>query len=312
MKYLVTGGAGFIGSNLCSRLLDDGGHEVWCVDDFSTGSESNIADLMPRSNFTALRHDVTEVMCDAPQVDGIFHLACPASPVQYQSDPIQTMTTNVVGSLRVLQLAESLGVSVLLASTSEVYGDPERHPQAEDYWGNVNPVGPRACYDEGKRAAETLFADYRRRRGVDAKIVRIFNTYGPHMQRDDGRVVSNFIMQALQGDDITVYGGGEQTRSFCYVDDLIDGLILMMQSDIGGPINLGNPQEITVERLAIEVCDLVGASYIPSLQDLPTDDPRRRKPDIGSARRLLDWNPHWTLQDGLSRTISWFREEYMA
>lgn len=312
MKYLVTGGAGFIGSNLCSRLLDDGGHEVWCVDDFSTGSESNIADLMPRSNFTALRHDVTEVMCDAPQVDGIFHLACPASPVQYQSDPIQTMTTNVVGSLRVLQLAESLGVSVLLASTSEVYGDPERHPQTEDYWGNVNPVGPRACYDEGKRAAETLFADYRRRRGVDAKIVRIFNTYGPHMQRDDGRVVSNFIMQALQGDDITVYGGGEQTRSFCYVDDLIDGLILMMQSDIGGPINLGNPQEITVERLAIEVCDLVGASYIPSLQDLPTDDPRRRKPDIGSARRLLDWNPHWTLQDGLSRTISWFREEYMA
>ena len=312
MKYLVTGGAGFIGSNLCSRLLDDGGHEVWCVDDFSTGSESNIADLMPRSNFTALRHDVTEVMCDAPQVDGIFHLACPASPVQYQSDPIQTMTTNVVGSLRVLQLAESLGASVLLASTSEVYGDPERHPQTEDYWGNVNPVGPRACYDEGKRAAETLFADYRRRRGVDAKIVRIFNTYGPHMQRDDGRVVSNFIMQALQGDDITVYGGGEQTRSFCYVDDLIDGLILMMQSDIGGPINLGNPQEITVERLAIEVCDLVGASYIPSLQDLPTDDPRRRKPDIGSARRLLDWNPHWTLQDGLSRTISWFREEYMA
>ena len=312
MKYLVTGGAGFIGSNLCSRLLDDGGHEVWCVDDFSTGSESNIADLMPRSNFTALRHDVTEVMCDAPQVDGIFHLACPASPVQYQSDPIQTMTTNVVGSLRVLQLAESLGASVLLASTSEVYGDPERHPQTEDYWGNVNPVGPRACYDEGKRAAETLFADYRRRRGVDAKIVRIFNTYGPHMQRDDGRVVSNFIMQALQGDDITVYGGGEQTRSFCYVDDLIDGLILMMQSDIGGPINLGNPQEITVERLAIEVCDLVGASYIPSLQDLPTDDPRRRKPDIGSARRLLDWSPHWTLQDGLSRTISWFREEYMA
>ena len=312
MKYLVTGGAGFIGSNLCSRLLDDGGHEVWCVDDFSTGSESNIADLMPRSNFTALRHDVTEVMCDAPQVDGIFHLACPASPVQYQSDPIRTMTTNVVGSLRVLQLAESLGASVLLASTSEVYGDPERHPQTEDYWGNVNPVGPRACYDEGKRAAETLFADYRRRRGVDAKIVRIFNTYGPHMQRDDGRVVSNFIMQALQGDDITVYGGGEQTRSFCYVDDLIDGLILMMQSDIGGPINLGNPQEITVERLAIEVCDLVGASYIPSLQDLPTDDPRRRKPDIGSARRLLDWNPHWTLQDGLSRTISWFREEYMA
>ena len=312
MKYLVTGGAGIIGSNLCSRLLDDGGHEVWCVDDFSTGSESNIADLMPRSNFTALRHDVTEVMCDAPQVDGIFHLACPASPVQYQSDPIQTMTTNVVGSLRVLQLAESLGASVLLASTSEVYGDPERHPQTEDYWGNVNPVGPRACYDEGKRAAETLFADYRRRRGVDAKIVRIFNTYGPHMQRDDGRVVSNFIMQALQGDDITVYGGGEQTRSFCYVDDLIDGLILMMQSDIGGPINLGNTKEITVERLAIEVCDLVGASYIPSLQDLPTDDPRRRKPDIGSARRLLDWNPHWTLQDGLSRTISWFREEYMA
>ena len=312
MKYLVTGGAGFIGSNLCSRLLDDGGHEVWCVDDFSTGRESNIAGLMPRSNFTALRHDITEVMCDAPQVDGIFHLACPASPVQYQSDPIRTMTTNVVGSLRVLQLAESLGASVLLASTSEVYGDPERHPQTEDYWGNVNPVGPRACYDEGKRAAETLFADYRRRRGVDAKIVRIFNTYGPHMQRDDGRVVSNFIMQALQGDDITVYGGGEQTRSFCYVDDLIDGLILMMQSDIGGPINLGNPQEITVERLAIEVCDLVGASYIPSLQDLPTDDPRRRKPDIGSARRLLDWNPHWTLQDGLSRTISWFREEYMA
>lgn len=311
MKYLITGGAGFIGSNLCARLLNDG-HEVWCVDDFSTGRESNIAGLMPRSNFTALRHDVTEVMCDAPQVDGIFHLACPASPVQYQSDPIQTMTTNVVGSLRVLQLAESLGVSVLLASTSEVYGDPERHPQTEDYWGNVNPVGPRACYDEGKRAAETLFADYRRRRGVDAKIVRIFNTYGPHMQRDDGRVVSNFIMQALQGDDITVYGGGEQTRSFCYVDDLIDGLILMMQSDIGGPINLGNPQEITVERLAIEVCDLVGASYIPSLQDLPTDDPRRRKPDIGSARRLLDWNPHWTLQDGLSRTISWFREEYMA
>lgn len=311
MKYLVTGGAGFIGSNLCSRLLNDG-HEVWCVDDFSTGRESNIAGLMPGSNFTALRHDITEVMCDAPQVDGIFHLACPASPVQYQSDPIRTMTTNVVGSLRVLQLAESLGVSVLLASTSEVYGDPERHPQTEDYWGNVNPVGPRACYDEGKRAAETLFADYRRRRGVDAKIVRIFNTYGPHMQRDDGRVVSNFIMQALQGDDITVYGGGEQTRSFCYVDDLIDGLILMMQSDIGGPINLGNPQEITVERLAIEVCDLVGASYIPSLQDLPTDDPRRRKPDIGSARRLLDWNPHWTLQDGLSRTISWFREEYMA
>ena len=311
MKYLITGGAGFIGSNLCARLLNDG-HEVWCVDDFSTGRESNIAGLMPRSNFTALRHDITEVMCDAPQVDGIFHLACPASPVQYQSDPIRTMTTNVVGSLRVLQLAESLGASVLLASTSEVYGDPERHPQTEDYWGNVNPVGPRACYDEGKRAAETLFADYRRRRGVDAKIVRIFNTYGPHMQRDDGRVVSNFIMQALQGDDITVYGGGEQTRSFCYVDDLIDGLILMMQSDIGGPINLGNPQEITVERLAIEVCDLVGASYIPSLQDLPTDDPRRRKPDIGSARRLLDWNPHWTLQDGLSRTISWFREEYMA
>lgn len=311
MKYLITGGAGFIGSNLCARLLNDG-HEVWCVDDFSTGRESNIAGLVPRSNFTALRHDITEVMCDAPQVDGIFHLACPASPVQYQSDPIRTMTTNVVGSLRALQLAESLGASVLLASTSEVYGDPERHPQTEDYWGNVNPVGPRACYDEGKRAAETLFADYRRRRGVDAKIVRIFNTYGPHMQRDDGRVVSNFIMQALQGDDITVYGGGEQTRSFCYVDDLIDGLILMMQSDIGGPINLGNPQEITVERLAIEVCDLVGASYIPSLQDLPTDDPRRRKPDIGSARRLLDWNPHWTLQDGLSRTISWFREEYMA
>ena len=306
-RVLVTGGAGFIGSHLCERLLASG-DQVLCVDNFYSSTRENVAHLLPHASFELLRHDVTFPLF--VEVDQIYHLACPASPIHYQRDPVQTTKTAVHGSINMLGLAKRTKARVLLTSTSEVYGDPEVHPQTEDYWGNVNPIGPRACYDEGKRAAETLFFDYWRQHNLEIKVVRLFNTYGPRMHPEDGRVVSNFIMAALTGNPITLYGDGSQTRSFCYVDDLIDGLITMMESDasITGPINLGNPGEFTVQELAEMIVEKIPTSSPMEFRPLPQDDPVRRQPDITRAKHILAWEPMVPLDQGLDRTIAYFRE----
>lgn len=305
-KILVTGGAGFLGSHLCRRLVNQG-HHVLCVDNYFTGSKDNIANLLAHNNFEVIRQDVCFPLY--VEVDEIYNLACPASPFHYQWDPIQTMKTSVLGAYNMLGLAKRTGAKILQASTSEVYGDPLQHPQVEEYWGNVNPVGLRSCYDEGKRAAETLFMDYYRVHNVRAKIVRIFNTYGPNMAEGDGRVVSNFIVQALQGKDITVYGSGQQTRSFCYVDDLIDALMAMMatEDEICGPINIGNPNEFTVMELAQKVIQLTGSKSIILQQPLPQDDPQQRRPNITKAKQQLNWEPKIQLEEGLLKTIEYFR-----
>lgn len=305
-RVLVTGGAGFIGSNLCERLLGEG-YEVLCVDNYYSSTKDNIAHLLPNPRFEVLRHDVTFPLY--VEVDQIYHLACPASPVHYQRDPVQTTKTSVHGSINMLGLAKRTGARILLASTSEVYGDPTVHPQPEEYWGNVNTIGPRSCYDEGKRCAETLFFDYHRQHGLDIKVMRIFNTYGPRMHPADGRVVSNFIVSALQGEALTIYGEGDQTRSFCYVDDLVEGMVRLMNSPVGvtGPINMGNPGEFTVKELADQVMALIpgngGIEHLP----LPQDDPVRRQPDITKARAILGWEPQVSLAEGLPRTINYFR-----
>jgi UDP-glucuronate decarboxylase len=304
-RCLVTGGAGFIGSHLCERLLSQG-HEVLCVDNFFTGRRANVAHLLDKKNFELLRHDITFPLY--VEVDEIYNLACPASPIHYQFDPVQTTKTSVVGAVNVLGLAKRLKIPVLQASTSEVYGDPMVHPQVEEYWGNVNPIGPRSCYDEGKRCAETLFFDYHRQHKLNIKVIRIFNTYGPRMHPNDGRVVSNFVVQALKGKDITIYGTGKQTRSFCYVDDLVEGMLKMMATRPGftGPINLGNPVEQTVAELAETVVRLVGSSSKVVYSDLPADDPKQRKPDISKARAELGWEPTLLVEEGLKRTIAYF------
>jgi len=302
---LVTGGAGFIGSHLCDRLLAQG-HDVLCVDNFFTGSKENLRHLAGHSRFELIRHDVWLPLY--VEVDQIYNLACPASPVHYQTDPVATVKTSVLGAINMLGLAKRRGARILQASTSEVYGDPQQHPQTEGYWGHVNPVGPRACYDEGKRCAETLFFDYQRQHGVDIRVARIFNTYGPRMHPRDGRVVSNFIVQALQGEPITLYGDGQQSRSFCYVTDLLDGLQGLMQQDSShGPINLGNPSEFTMLELAEHVLRLTGSKSKLSFLPLPQDDPTRRKPDISRARDLLGWEPKVALSDGLKETIAYFK-----
>ncbi|GGB48023.1 NAD-dependent dehydratase [Tistrella bauzanensis] len=306
LRVMVTGGAGFIGSHLCARLLNDG-HDVLCVDNYYTGRRANIAPLLNNLRFEAMRHDVTFPLF--VEVDRIFNLACPASPVHYQFDPVQTTKTSVHGAINVLGLAKRTHARVLQASTSEVYGDPEVHPQREDYRGSVNTIGPRACYDEGKRCAETLFFDYHRQHGLEIKVARIFNTYGPRMLPNDGRVVSNFIVQALAGEDITIYGDGQQTRSFCFVDDLVDGLIRLMDSpaDVTGPMNLGNPHEITILELAERVIAMTGSSSRLIRKPLPADDPVRRCPDIGFAERTLGWRPQVPLEQGLDKAIGYFR-----
>ena len=305
-RALVTGGAGFIGSHLCERLLNDG-YDVLCVDNYYSSTKDNIAHLLNNPRFEVIRHDVTFPLYI--EVDEIYHLACPASPVHYQRDPVQTTKTAVHGSINMLGLAKRTGAKILLTSTSEVYGDPQVHPQTEDYWGNVNPIGPRACYDEGKRAAETLFFDYYRQHNLKIKVVRLFNTYGPRMHPHDGRVVSNFIVSALSGTPLTVYGEGQQTRSFCYVDDLIDGLIAMMHTgdDVTGPINLGNPGEFTIAELADLVLSQTGSSAGIEYHPLPQDDPVRRQPDISRAKATLGWAPTIPLAEGLTRTIDFFR-----
>lgn len=305
-RVLVTGGAGFLGSHLCDRLIEDS-REVLCVDNFFTGSKSNVIHLKDHPGFELLRHDVTFPLF--VEVDKIFNLACPASPVHYQHDPVQTTKTSVHGAINMLGLAKRLKVTILQASTSEVYGNPDVHPQVEDYWGHVNPIGPRSCYDEGKRCAETLFFDYHRQHNLDIKVVRIFNTYGPRMHPNDGRVVSNFIVQALRNEDITIFGDGRQTRSFCFVDDLVEGLIRMMASEAGltGPINLGNPQDVTMLELAEMVLTLVGSKSKLTFHPLPTDDPPQRKPDISLAGEKLDWGPSVNLEDGLKVTVEYFR-----
>lgn len=307
MRILVTGGAGFIGSHLCKRLLAEG-HEVLCLDNFFTGSKKNICELLLQPGFKLIEHDITEpIFCNVEQ---IYNLACPASPVHYQYDSIKTLKTSVLGALNVLELAKQVKARVLQASTSEVYGDPAVHPQVEGYWGNVNPIGLRSCYDEGKRCAETLFFDYQRQSKVDIKVVRIFNTYGPLMRPDDGRVVSNFIMQALMESPITVYGKGEQTRSFCYVDDLVSALIKMMNSsaDFNGPVNLGNPVEFTVLELAKIIIKLTGSQSDIIFKSLPQDDPKQRRPDISLAKAILEWEPRIQLEEGLKETIAYFKE----
>lgn len=306
MRILITGGAGFLGSHLCERLLNDG-HEVLCLDNFFTGFKRNVAHLRSHPNFELIRHDVIDPF--KFEVDQIYNLACPASPPHYQHNPIKTTKTSVMGAINCLGLAKRVNARVFQASTSEVYGDPVVHPQTEDYWGNVNPIGIRSCYDEGKRVAETLFFDYHRQNGVDIRIVRIFNTYGPRMNPDDGRVVSNFIAQALRGEDITIYGDGQQTRSFCYVDDLIEGFVrLMDQDEITGPINIGNPNEFTMLELAEKVIAKVGNNTKLTFHPLPGDDPRQRQPDITLAKKHLDWQPTVSLDEGLDRTIAYFRE----
>jgi UDP-glucuronate decarboxylase len=304
-RVMVTGGAGFVGSHLCDRLIARG-DEVLCVDNFYTGRKRNIAHLMDHKGFEVMRHDITFPLF--VEVDRIFNLASPASPIHYQFDPIQTTKTNVVGAVNMLGLAKRLKIPILQASTSEVYGDPSVHPQPESYWGNVNPIGPRSCYDEGKRCAETLFFDYHRQVGLQIKVIRIFNTYGPRMHPNDGRVVSNFIMQALRGEDITLYGEGNQTRSFCYVDDLVEGMLAMMETpaEVTGPINLGNPGEFTMRELAELVKDLTGAKSKLVHRPLPADDPKQRKPDITRAEETLGWTPKVPLKDGLARTIAYF------
>ncbi len=305
-RVLVTGGAGFLGSHLCDRLLDEG-HDVLCVDNFFTGTKRNIEHLIGNPAFELLRHDVTFPLF--VEVDEIYNLACPASPVHYQHDPVQTTKTSVHGAINMLGLAKRLRAKMLHASPSEVYSDPAVHPQTEDYWGHVNPIGPRSCYDEGKRCAETLFFDYHRQLGLQIKVARIFNTYGPRMHPADGRVVSNFIVQALQGQPITLYGDGTQTRSFCYVDDLIDGLMRLMNSDdsVTGPINIGNPSEFSMKQLAELVLEKVGGKSEMTFADLPADDPHQRQPDITRARSLLGWEPKVPLSEGLDHTISYFR-----
>ena len=306
-RILVTGGAGFLGSHLCDRLLADG-HEVLCADNLFTGRKQNIYHLLDNPRFEFLRHDVTFPLF--VEVDAIYNLACPASPVHYQFDPVQTTKTSVVGAVNMLGLAKRLRIPILQASTSEVYGDPTVHPQTEEYRGNVNPIGPRACYDEGKRCAETLFFDYWRQHNLSIKVIRIFNTYGPRMHPSDGRVVSNFIMQALAGEDITIYGDGSQTRSFCYADDLIDGMVRMINSrpEFTGPVNIGNPGEFTIKELAEKVIALTGSSSSLIYRPLPEDDPLQRKPDISVARAELGWEPTVMLEEGLGRTIEYFRE----
>jgi UDP-glucuronate decarboxylase len=305
-QLMVTGGAGFLGSHLCDRLLADG-REVLCIDNFFTGSKKNIAHLHKHPGFEVIRHDVTFPLY--VEVDGIYNLACPASPVHYQYDPVQTTKTSVHGAINMLGLAKRLRCRILQASTSEVYGDPEVHPQPESYWGKVNPIGIRSCYDEGKRCAETLFFDYWRQHQLDIKVLRIFNTYGPRMHPQDGRVVSNFIVQALKGEPITIFGDGTQSRSFCYVDDLIDAMVRMMESppDITGPINVGNPCEHTMLELAEKIVSLVGGPSTIVFKPLPQDDPRQRKPDISLAKAHLDWTPSVALEDGLKQTIAYFR-----
>ena len=305
-RIVVTGGAGFIGSHLCRRLVAEG-NDVLCVDNFYTGTRDNVADLLENPRFEELRHDITFPLY--VEADEIYNLACPASPVHYQYKPVQTTKTSVHGAINMLGLAKRLRAKILQASTSEVYGDPSQHPQTEEYWGNVNPIGPRACYDEGKRCAETLFFDYLRQHKLEIKVARIFNTYGPHMHPNDGRVVSNFIMQALRGEPITVYGDGTQTRSFCYVSDLVDGLVRLMHSprEVSGPINLGNPKEFTMRELASTVTDLCGSKSPLEFRPLPADDPRQRRPDITKARELLGWQPTIPLAEGLRPTIEYFR-----
>ncbi|MGP6205571.1 MULTISPECIES: UDP-glucuronic acid decarboxylase family protein [unclassified Microbacterium] len=305
-RVLITGGAGFIGSHLSERLLDEG-HEVICVDNFFTGSRRNVEHLFPNPRFEVIRHDVTFPLY--LEVDQIYNLACPASPVHYQHDPVQTTKTSVMGAINMLGLAKRLRVPILQASTSEVYGDPAVHPQVEEYWGNVNPIGPRSCYDEGKRAAETLFFDYRRQHDLDIKVIRIFNTYGPRMHPNDGRVVSNFIVQALRGEPITIYGDGSQTRSFCFVDDLVDGMVRLMNTghDVTGPINVGNPGEFTMLELAQTVLEITGSSSGIEHRPLPQDDPKQRQPDITLARRELGWEPTVELRRGLTQTVDYFR-----
>ena len=305
-RILVTGGAGFIGSNLCERLLNEG-HDVLCVDNYYSSTKRNIEHLLGHPRFEVLRHDVTFPLY--VEVDQIYHLACPASPVHYQRDPVQTTKTSVHGSINMLGLAKRTGARILLASTSEVYGDPLVHPQSEEYWGNVNTIGPRSCYDEGKRCAETLFFDYYRQHGLEIKVMRIFNTYGPRMHPEDGRVVSNFIVSALKNVPLTVYGDGSQTRSFCYVDDLVEGMVRLMNSpaEITGPINMGNPGEFTVKELADQVIELIGSSAGIEYLPLPQDDPIRRQPDITRARELLGWEPTVSLAQGLPRAVEYFR-----
>lgn len=306
LRVLVTGGAGFLGSHLCERLVAEG-HDLICLDNFFTGTKDNIRHLLSHSNFELLRHDIVQPIF--LEVDQIYNLACPASPIHYQFNPVKTIKTSVMGAIHVLGMAKRVKARILQASTSEVYGNPEIHPQPESYWGNVNPIGVRSCYDEGKRCAETLFFDYHRQNGVDIRVVRIFNTYGPRMMMGDGRVVSNFIVQALKGDDLTVYGDGTQTRSFCYVDDLVEGLIRMMNgpADLTGPLNLGNPNEYTMLQLAEAVIALTGSSSKIVHQPLPQDDPVQRQPDIDLARERLAWQPRIDLQAGLIRTIDYFK-----
>jgi UDP-glucuronate decarboxylase len=312
-KILITGGAGFLGSHLCDRLLDQG-HEVLCVDNLYTGTKQNIYHLHKHPHFEFLRHDVCFPLY--VEVDEIYNLACPASPIHYQRDPVQTTKTSVQGAVNMLGLAKRLKVRIFQASTSEIYGDPTVHPQVEEYWGNVNTIGPRACYDEGKRCAETLFFDYRRQHGLDIRVARIFNTYGPRMHVDDGRVVSNFIVQALKNEDITLYGNGQQTRSFCYVDDLIEGFIRFMdlprgkdgQPGFSGPMNLGNPVEFTIQQLAEKILQLTGSRSRIVYRPLPTDDPLQRRPDITKAREHIGWQPKIELEEGLKKTIAYFEQ----
>ncbi|GLR81968.1 SDR family oxidoreductase (plasmid) [Azospirillum oryzae] len=310
-RVLVTGGAGFLGSHLCDRLLA-AGNDVLCVDNFFTGSRDNVLHLLNNPHFELMRHDVTFPLY--VEVDEIYNLACPASPIHYQHDPVQTTKTSVIGAINMLGLAKRVHARIMQASTSEVYGDPAVHPQPEEYWGNVNTIGPRACYDEGKRCAETLFFDYHRQHRLDIKVIRIFNTYGPRMHPSDGRVVSNFIIQALKGEPITIYGDGQQTRSFCYVDDLIEGFLRFMDTPAGitGPINLGNPGEFTMLELAEKVIRLTRSSSTIEHKPLPQDDPKQRRPDIAKARALMDWEPAVPLDEGLDRTIAYFRGRFFG
>ncbi|CAO3411579.1 UDP-glucuronic acid decarboxylase family protein [Azospirillum largimobile] len=310
-RVLVTGGAGFLGSHLCERLLA-AGNDVLCVDNFFTGSRDNVLHLLDNPHFELMRHDVTFPLY--VEVDEVYNLACPASPIHYQHDPVQTTKTSVHGAINMLGLAKRVGARIMQASTSEVYGDPAVHPQPEEYWGNVNTIGPRACYDEGKRCAETLFFDYHRQHKLDIKVIRIFNTYGPRMHPNDGRVVSNFIIQALKGEPITIYGDGQQTRSFCYVDDLIEGFLRFMDTPAGvtGPINLGNPGEFTMLELAEKVVRLTRSASTIEHKPLPQDDPKQRRPDIAKARALMDWEPAVPLDEGLERTIAYFRGRFFG
>lgn len=306
-KILVTGGAGFLGSHLCERLLSDG-HDIICVDNFFTGNKGNVTQMLGNPRFELMRHDVTFPLY--VEVDQIYNLACPASPVHYQYDPVQTTKTSVLGAINMLGLAKRTKARIFQASTSEVYGDPDVHPQPEGYWGKVNPIGIRSCYDEGKRCAETLFFDYHRQHNLDIKVARIFNTYGPRMHPNDGRVVSNFIVQALKGENITIYGDGQQTRSFCYVDDLIEGFVRLMNTELGftGPMNLGNPGEFTMLELAEKVLKLVGGKSMLTFMPLPADDPKQRQPNIELAKSTLQWEPKVCLEDGLKQTIIYFRK----